>query len=278
MNPKHTSLARASGLLAALLVLAGCSLAPTYQRPEVSAPALAFKEAAIADDNGSWPNLPEQVMRAASGGKSSTIRHSTSCKSRRFRPTRTQGRRGASGSGTSAGKQRTRRSLPAVGRRLRPDPATAIARRTGSPGECRHHAGHLARPGHRGLRGRSVRRVSTVANAVRFDVVEQNAALFQSTLLALQADVAQAYFMIRELDATQALYADTVRLVRETLALFQRRHDASDVSEPGSGASQERTRRRRVAVAGHRAATRGGRARAAILLGRAPADFVAGSR
>ena len=59
-------------------------------------------------------------------------------------------------------------------------------------------------------------RVSTVANAARFDA-EQNAALFQSTLLALQSDVAQAYFMIRELDAAQALYADTVKLRQETL-------------------------------------------------------------
>ena len=33
------------GLLASLLMLAGCSVAPTYQRPEVRSPA-AFKEAA----------------------------------------------------------------------------------------------------------------------------------------------------------------------------------------------------------------------------------------
>ena len=55
--------------------------------------------------------------------------------------------------------------------------------------------------------------------------------MFQSTLLALQSDVAQAYFLIRELDAAQALYADTVSLRQETLNLFQRRYDAGDVSE-----------------------------------------------
>src|SRR5690606_15518990 len=115
-------------------------------------------------------------------------------------------------------------------------------------------------------------RVSTVANAARFDA-EQNAALFQSTLLALQADVAQAYFMIRELDAAQALYADTVKLRRETLELFQRRYDAGDVSELdlarartelAAAQSQALGISRQRAVAEHALA---------ILLGKAPAEF-----
>ncbi len=40
-----------SALLAALLVLAGCSVAPTYERPSVDTPA-AFKEAAPATQTG----------------------------------------------------------------------------------------------------------------------------------------------------------------------------------------------------------------------------------
>src|SRR5690606_11990356 len=100
-----------------------------------------------------------------------------------------------------------------------------------------------------------------------------NAALFQSTLLALQADVAQAYFMIRELDAAQALYADTVKLRRETLELFQRRYDAGDVSELdlarartelAAAQSQALGISRQRAVAEHALA---------ILLGKAPAEF-----
>jgi multidrug efflux system outer membrane protein len=115
-------------------------------------------------------------------------------------------------------------------------------------------------------------RVSTVANAARFDA-EQNAALFQSTLLALQSDVAQAYFLIRELDAAQALYADTVKLRQETLNLFQRRYDAGDVSELdlaraktelAAAQSQSLGIARQRAVAEHALA---------ILLGKAPADF-----
>src|SRR5690606_1272113 len=90
---------------------------------------------------------------------------------------------------------------------------------------------------------------------------------------ALQADVAQAYFMIRELDATQALYADTVKLRQETLDLLQRRYDAGDISELdlarasselAAAQSQSLGIARQRAVAEHALA---------ILLGKAPAEF-----
>jgi multidrug efflux system outer membrane protein len=56
-------------------------------------------------------------------------------------------------------------------------------------------------------------------------------ALFGATLLSLQADVAQAYFLIRELDAAQALYVDTVKLRADTVKLLQRRFDEGDIAE-----------------------------------------------
>ena len=64
MTPS-TSLPRlASGLLASLLLLAGCSVAPTYERPAVATPA-AFKEAAPADAN--WK--PAEPADEASRGE-----------------------------------------------------------------------------------------------------------------------------------------------------------------------------------------------------------------
>src|SRR6266852_740327 len=51
-TPVAASSALLSTLLAALLILAGCSVAPVYQRPAVDTPA-AFKEAAAASASAS---------------------------------------------------------------------------------------------------------------------------------------------------------------------------------------------------------------------------------
>ena len=58
-----------SALLGSLLVVAGCSLAPTYTKPDVSAPA-AFKEtpqetALAPSEQGTWKTAQpsEQVLR-----------------------------------------------------------------------------------------------------------------------------------------------------------------------------------------------------------------------
>jgi multidrug efflux system outer membrane protein len=73
-------------------------------------------------------------------------------------------------------------------------------------------------------------RVSSAVDAAGADA-QKNAALFHSLQLAIQADVAQAYFLVRELDAEQELYAGTVTLRNQTLELVQRRFDEGDISE-----------------------------------------------
>lgn len=51
MNLQQSPLPRrAFGLLASLLVLAGCSVAPTYDKPALATPT-AYKEAPAADPN-----------------------------------------------------------------------------------------------------------------------------------------------------------------------------------------------------------------------------------
>ncbi|MFX5926116.1 TolC family protein, partial [Acinetobacter baumannii] len=54
---------------------------------------------------------------------------------------------------------------------------------------------------------------------------------YQSALLALQADVAQGYFLIRQLDAEQAIYNRTIKLLGETRDLVQTRFRNGLVSE-----------------------------------------------
>src|SRR5690606_17251901 len=60
---------------------------------------------------------------------------------------------------------------------------------------------------------------------------QQSAALYESMKLAMHADVAQAYFLIRRLDAELALYRRTVELRSETLSLVEQRHQEGDISE-----------------------------------------------
>ena len=73
-------------------------------------------------------------------------------------------------------------------------------------------------------------RVSDSVQASRADS-ERSQALFRSVQLVLQADVAQNYFNLRELDAEIGVYTSTVDLRNQALKLAQHRFDAGDVSE-----------------------------------------------
>jgi multidrug efflux system outer membrane protein len=114
-----------------------------------------------------------------------------------------------------------------------------------------------------------------VANNVRATKADAYAseATYRSVLLALQADVAQTYFNIRESDAEFALLKETVRLRDDNVKLAQSRFNAGDISE--IDLTRARTERataesdaigveRQRAVAEHALA---------VLLGRAPAGF-----
>lgn len=114
-----------------------------------------------------------------------------------------------------------------------------------------------------------------VANNVDAATADAHAveATYRSVLLALQADVAQTYFRVREADAEFALLRETVRLREDNVKLAQSRFDAGDISE--IDLTRARTERataeadaigveRQRAVAEHALA---------VLLGRAPAGF-----
>lgn len=263
-------------LLASLLVLAGCSVAPTYQRPDVTAPA-AFKEAAkeAAPATGNWKKA-QPAEEIARGEWWKIFNDETLNKLEVEALQANQDLRAAAarlGQARALEKNARAGLFPQVGLGFGPTRQLPSPASQGLPPDANTDPYTL-------WRGQATisyevdlfGRVSTVANAARFDA-EQNAALFQSTILALQSDVAQAYFLIRELDATQALYADTVKLRQETLNLTQRRYDAGDISELdlarartelASAQSLSLGVARQRAVAEHALA---------ILLGKAPADF-----
>jgi len=72
-RPAHTAML-GSALLVAMLVLAGCSVAPTYERPAVSTPA-TYKEAPMKKPlpTGRRRNR-QKTWHAANGGRSSTMK------------------------------------------------------------------------------------------------------------------------------------------------------------------------------------------------------------
>jgi multidrug efflux system outer membrane protein len=259
-------------LLASLLILAGCSVAPTYQRPDAAVPE-TFKEAPTTDSawktaqpaeeipRGEWwkifrdqtlDDLENQALAANQDLRAAAARLG---QARALE----QNARSALFPQVGVGFGPTRQLQSAAAQGLAPDADTKPVTLWRAQATVSYEADLFGR-------------VSSVADAARFDA-EKNAALFQSTLLALQADVAQAYFLVRELDASQALYADTVRSRKETLRLFQRRYDEGDVgeldlararTELASAESESTGIARQRAVAEHALA---------ILLGKAPADF-----
>jgi multidrug efflux system outer membrane protein len=115
-------------------------------------------------------------------------------------------------------------------------------------------------------------RVGSNVNASRADE-QQSEALFRSVQLSLQADVAQNYFQLRELDTDQDLYRRTVALREDTLKLVERRFKEGDISELDLSRSRNELASARadaVGVARQRAASEHS---LAILLGKPPADF-----
>lgn len=115
-------------------------------------------------------------------------------------------------------------------------------------------------------------RVSSNVHATQADA-QQSEALFRSVQLALQADVAQNYFQLRQFDSDADLYRRTVSLREDALKLVERRFKEGDISELDVSQARNELASARadaVGVARQRAASEHS---LAILLGKAPADF-----
>ena len=115
-------------------------------------------------------------------------------------------------------------------------------------------------------------RISDSVAAARSDA-EAVAALYGATMLAVQADVAQAYFAIRQADDELAVLRETVASRTETQQLLQRRFDAGDISELDLAQAKTEVGLAQTQVFGverQRAQLENG---LAVLLGKAPASF-----
>ena len=274
---KHWHPCLAPALLA--IALAGCSLAPPYQRASVYTPA-AFKEApavlpANAGDGTQWKAA--QPADDSSRGQWWRIFGDD-----RLNALEDQARDANQDLKASAARVAQARALqqgarsqyfPQIGigfgpTRERPSPASLGLNDDAPSSAFTLWRAQATVSYEADLFGR----VTSAVNAANADA-QRSDALFYSVRLALQADVAQGYFQIRELDAARALYSSTVSLRSQTLALVQKRFDAGDISELDVARAKSEVAQAQSDLLGATRARATSEHALAILVGKAPADF-----
>lgn len=259
--------------IGSLLSLTACSLAPVLQQPAVEIPAQykelkpeergAWKTAEPADSvsRGEWWSVfNDPVLNQFEGDAAAANQNLKSAAARVLQARALVGVANAERiPQVNAGFGPTRMKPSAVSQGLPTGtdvPATTIWR------------GLLTASYEVDLFGR----VSDSINAARSDF-EASAAAFRSLMLALQADVAQTYFALRETDEEMKLLRDTVVLREESVRLLQRRFDLGDVDEFDLSRAKtelEVARSDAVALERQRAQLEHG---LAVLLGKPPAAF-----
>ena len=272
-------LPKMSGLLAMLLILAGCAVGPEYERPSVTTPA-AFKEAQAesplpAHEAGTWQAAQpaEQALRGewwklfgddtlnALEQEAQQANQNLQAAAARLKQARAllgdarSERFPTVDAGFGPTRQRSSPAAQGLSDNDSTDPSTLWRAQTSVAYEV-------------DLFGR----VASTVDAATADA-QQSEALYRSVLLALQADVAQAYFQVRELDAGLRLYRQTVTLREETLQLIERRYDAGDISELDLARARSELESARAEALGFERRRTTAEHALAVLLGKAPADF-----
>ncbi|WP_459615897.1 efflux transporter outer membrane subunit [Bordetella sp. 2513F-2] len=276
----HT-ITRGSALLALLLTLAGCAVGPDYQRPEVATPA-AYKEAAAlpASEAGSWQparpaddTLRGQWWKIFGDAELDALQE----QAQRANPSLQAAAARLTQARALLRDARSARA-PQVGVGVGPMRQRSSPASEGLPDDGPGTYGTLWRGQatvsyEADLFGRVARSVEA-ANAD----AAQSAALYRSVLLALQADVAQGYFLLRELDADLQIYRRTVALRQESLDLVQRRYDAGDISELDLARARTELASAQAEATGVERRRASAEHALAVLLGKAPAEFSMPSR
>ncbi len=259
--------------LLAGLVLAGCSLAPPYAPPAVAIPT-AFKEAPIVDNKdwktaqpadevsrGEWwtvfgdSELNNLEQLASDGNQTLKAAAANLQASRSLR----QAARSQWFPQVSAGFGPTRQKASPASLGLAPKAQTSAQTLWREQAAVSYEVDLFGR-------------VASSVNAATA-ATQHNAALFQSLTLALQADVAQGYFLIRQLDAEQALYASTVQLLSESQSLIQKRYDAGYISELDLTRAKTELSSAQADLLGISRSRADAEHALAVLLGKAPAEF-----
>jgi multidrug efflux system outer membrane protein len=263
-------------LMSALLVVAGCSLAPTYEKPDVNAPS-AYKETPTLSPSeaGTWKTAQpsEEMMRGEwwtlfddatlndLERQAQEANQNLKAAAARVKEARAINQTARAGlfPTLDAGFGPTREKFSPASQFLPPNanvPAQTLWRAQASVSYEVDLFG----------------RVSNTVQAANADT-QQSEALFRSVQLALQADVAQNYFELRERDAELDVYTRTVTLREEALKLAERRFAEGDISELDVARAKSELATARsdaMTVQRLRAASEHS---LAVLLGKTPAEF-----
>jgi outer membrane protein, multidrug efflux system len=264
------------GSLALLLVVSGCSLAPKYSVPDAASPS-AFKETMTMtpEEAGSWKQA--QPAEDIERGQWWRVFGDTQLNDYESKAQAANQNLKAAAARVKEARalQRTVDSAlyPTLGVGFGP------SRQLNAPGSLGIPPGTVPATQNIWRADASVSyevdlfgRVASTVNAARADT-QQSEALFLSVQLALQADVAQNYFNLRELDAELAVFKRAVELRGEALDFVQHRFDAGDVSElEVAQAKAELASARSDALTAARQRA-GSEHSLAVLLGKAPADL-----
>lgn len=262
-----TDLSRSAGLLAAALLLAGCSLAPPLQLPEVAVPS-QYKEQAPWVSAATAEALPQtdwwtrygdaeldrlqQQLRADSPDLAAALaRHAQA------RAVGEQLRAGLfprAGAAASASRERQSATRPPTG--------------SASPRHFEAYDLGLQASYELDLWGRV--RNSVAAGA---ESTAAAAADLESARLSLQAELADTYLQLRGLDQQAALLADTVAAYDKALGLTRQRREAGIASGLDVARAQTQLDTARAQAAQNQAQRALAEHAIAALTGRAPADF-----
>ncbi|WP_236572429.1 efflux transporter outer membrane subunit [Burkholderia sp. 8Y] len=263
-------------LMGALLMLAGCSLAPTYEKPDVNAPSVyketptlspseagTWKTAQPSEEmlRGEWWTLFDDATLNDVERQAQDANQNLKAAAARVKEARgiNQTARAGLFPTLDAGFGPTREKLSPASQLLPANanvPAQSLWRAEASVSYEVDLFG----------------RVSNSVQAANADT-QQSEALFRSVQLALQADVAQNYFELRERDAELDVYTRTVTLREEALKLAERRFAEGDISELDVARAKSELATARsdaMTVQRLRAASEHS---LAVLLGKTPAQF-----
>ncbi|WP_317925017.1 MULTISPECIES: efflux transporter outer membrane subunit [unclassified Cupriavidus] len=261
--------------MAAALVLAGCSLAPTYKVPETPS-ASTFKEAeAVAAESAQWKTATpaegqqrgewwklfgdadlDRLIDAANAHNQELAAAAARLKQARAFTGATEADRYPQ---LSVGLDPTR-SQPSAASQGLPDgarvaPQTVLKARAFASYEL-------------DLFGR-------VASSVDAARAEERGAedLYRSVQLALQADVAQAYFALRTLDSDRELLNATIRLREGALSLLRKRYEAGETTDLDPARAESELGTARADLAGIERRRANQEHALAVLTGVSPAQF-----
>ncbi|MFJ3366880.1 efflux transporter outer membrane subunit [Pseudomonas sp. NPDC086251] len=265
--------------LATMLMTAGCSLAPTYEKPDVSAPR-AYKEDNAQSplppaEAGNWKTAePSEEFARGEWWRVFNDTHLNHLESQAQDANQSLVAAAARLKEARALNQSARSALlPTVDAgfgptRERVSPASQFQSDSGkgaSQTMWRAQAGISY----------EVDMFGRVANTVDAADAEtqRSEALFHSVLLALQADVAQNYFALRELDSEIEVYNHAIELREQALKLVQQQYSLGDISEldvARAEAELATARSDAMTVQRLRAASEHS---LAVLLGKTPSEF-----